>query len=435
MTITGSNASEIFESVRLLVQTGHLEPGASLPSVRELAATLEVNRNTVAAAYKRLVSAGIAVTMGRNGTVIRGIEPEGEREGSHPDSPLQDLGSGNPDPALLPDPPSAMALNRRPPRLYGQPIMNPELSTLCRPWLAADCPGPFRMNLTHGAVDAVERLLAAHLVSGDKVALEDPCFLGSLSTLRAAGLQALPVPVDDEGMRADALEAALAQGAQAVIVTPRAHNPTGCNLSAARAQDLRETLSRYPHVLVICDDHFSLLAEAAYQNVIPAKTSRWALIRSVSKVLGPDLRMAFVASDAQTAQRLELRLAPGTNWVSHLLQDIVESTLFSPEADQWVTVARKTYASRRNLLRDALAAYGIEVASPSDGLNLWIPLDVPAQPVATALAQLGWLVRSGDIFGSADSASGLRITTSTLDTDQASTFARDLHRVLNKTTS
>lgn len=430
MRITGKTAAEIFESIRLLVQSGQLLPGEALPSVRDLAGMLDVNRNTVASAYKRLVTAGIAVTQGRLGTAIRRQEAPGEQEGVMLESPLVDLASGNPNPAWLPD--VATVLARRPyrPRLYGERPVNAELDDHGRHWFLNDCPDHFEIDLAHGAVDAIERLLSAHLVAGDKVAVEDPCFLSSINTLRLAGFQPLDVAVDAEGLRADALEAALTQGARAVIVTPRAHNPTGWGLSRSRANDLRAVLERYPHVQVIVDDHFALLAEATYWNVIPSTTRRWAVIRSVSKALGPDLRLAFVASDPQTSQRLRLRLAPGTSWVSHLLQDIVGACLLSPEMASLFTRARQDYARRRKVLAEALSAEGIACATPADGLNLWIPLQQDGQAVASFLARYGWLVRGGEVFGIRAPARGLRITVSTLEEAQAKRFASDLKHVL-----
>ncbi|WP_213152805.1 hypothetical protein [Pseudomonas aeruginosa] len=71
-------------------------------------------------------------------------------------------------------------------------------------------------------------------------------------------------------MRPQALEAALANGAQAVLCTPGAQNPTGCGLSERRARELRRVLARHPHVLVIEDDNFALLAEAPYFSIAPA---------------------------------------------------------------------------------------------------------------------------------------------------------------------
>ncbi|MBA2042427.1 aminotransferase class I/II-fold pyridoxal phosphate-dependent enzyme, partial [Escherichia coli] len=78
-----------------------------------------------------------------------------------------------------------------------------------------------------------------------------------INMLRYAGFSASPVSVYSEGMQPEKLERALNQGARAVILTPRAHNPTGCSLSARRAAALQNMLARYPQVVVIIDDHFA----------------------------------------------------------------------------------------------------------------------------------------------------------------------------------
>lgn len=432
MEITGSTAAEIFDSVRLLERRGDLAAGQALPTVRDLATRLGVNRNTVSTAYKRLAAAGVVVARGRRGTVLRAPSSTAEQEGFVAGSPLDDLASGNPDPDWLPDLSDVMAGKPFRKRLYGEPPVDPALEDRARRWLAGHCPEAFEIDLAHGSVDALERLLSAYLVAGDKVALEDPCFVSSINTLRVAGLQAVGVAVDAEGMRADALEAALAQGAQAVIVTPRAQNPTGASLSAARARTLRSVLARHPHVLVVVDDHFSLLSGGGYRDVIPRAAPRWALVRSVSKMLGPDLRVAFVASDADTSRRLRLRLARGTNWVSHVLQDVVGACLASRRVAGRIARARESYARRRRMLAAALAGQGIAVLEPADGLNLWLPLDGhDSRAVALALAQQGWLVRGGEAFGVHRPANGLRLTVSTLDDTRARAFARILRRVLD----
>ncbi|CAM4275881.1 transcriptional regulator PtsJ [Kerstersia similis] len=433
MSITGKTVTSIFESIRLQVQAGQLQPGQVLPPVRDLAVTLGVNRNTVAAVYKKLAIAGLATTQGRRGTVIREQLDPGEQEGWMAGTPLVDLASGNPNPAWLPDINQALARRPYQHQLYGSDPVHAELASYGQQWLGRDCPGDYALDVTHGAVDAIERLLAAYLVAGDKVAVEDPCFLSSINTLRIAGLQAVGVPMDSDGMRPEALEQALEQGAQAVIVTPRAHNPTGCSLTSARAQALQEVLARYPHVLVIVDDHFALLAYKRYWQVVPASSSRWALVRSVSKALGPDLRLALVASDPQTSQRLRLRLAPGTGWVSHLLQEVAVACLQVPALAGRMGLATQEYCYRRNILKQALAAQGVAVAEPVDGLNLWIPLPEPTgQADAALLARHGWLVRSGDVFGVQAPACGLRVTISALHEDQVERLAADIGKVLRK---
>jgi DNA-binding transcriptional MocR family regulator len=363
-----------------------------------------VNRNTVAAAYKQLVAAGVADTHGRGGTAIAGV-PDVTRDGAPlSPRPLVDLADGNPDPALLPN--VVPYLAGYVPAFYGAP---PEL-----PALAAAARERFEVAgdivVTHGAVDAIERLLAAHLTRGDAVAVEDPCFLAHISTLRLNGFVALPVAVDASGMTPAGLQRALAAGARAVICTPRAQNPTGASVTAARAAELRAVLERFPHALVIEDDHFWALATAPYERVTPESSPRWALVRSLAKFLGPDLRVALVATDARTAERLHARLGPATTWVSHLLQHAVAGMLADPAIEALRLRARDTYAARAALLGGA------------GGLNAWIETDKSAE----ALAARGWRVRPAAAFAVGEPLRAIRVTTSTLTPDQAAAFTADL---------
>lgn len=430
MKIAGSSATEIYESVRKLCTSRQLLPGELLPPVRELAEHLGVNRNTVAAAYRRLVVSGIAIAQGRLGTSIADQQGPGEQEGATPESPLVDLASGNPHAPWLPDANAVLAKLPFNARLYGEQPVNSELKTHAREWLKSDCPGEFEIDLTNGAVDAIERLLAAHVIASDRVAVESPCFLSSINVLRIAGIRAVGVRVDSEGMSAEHLEAALAKGARAVILTPRAHNPTGCSLTEKRARALRRVLAKYPQVFVIVDDHFALLSNSDFHSIIPPSTLHWALIRSVSKVLGPDLRVAVVASDPQTSSRLRLRLACGTNWVSHLLQDIVHACLTSPKLAKEFDKAKADYSHKRHLLHGALARHGIPLTPDADGLNIWIPLRQDSQPLCFALARKGWLVRGGEVFSVGEQSHGVRITISDLSDELSEALAVEIRRFI-----
>lgn len=193
-------------------------------------------------------------------------------------------------------------------------------------------------------------------------------------------------------------------------------------------------LARHPHVLVIEDDHFALLAETPYFSIAPAATTRRALVRSVSKGFGPDLRLAFIATDAGTAARLGMRLAPGTTWVSHLLQAAVRGLLGSDAATARLHAAKTAYAMRRKALIDALGAVGIAARQPCDGFNVWIPLpeDRDVHRTAQSLARCGWAVRTGDAFAIAPAAPALRVTVSTLEPGDAARFAAQLRDCLGR---
>lgn len=429
--IDGKTANEIFDSIRQHITTGALVAGDTLPPVRDLATVLNVNRNTVAAAYKRLVTTGLALSQGRNGTVIKGVSSPVALEGGNPDTPLTDLSGGNPAPSRLPDLSHYFAKINKHPRLYGDEVVSPGLKTWATQWMQDVLPGPGEIDITSGAIDAIERLLCAHLLPGDSVAVEDPCFLSSINMLRYAGYSASPVSVDSEGMQPDMLELALQKGARAVIITPRAHNPTGCSLSAIRAARLQDILSRYPQTLVIIDDHFALLSASPLYPVIAPQTKHWAVICSMSKTLGPDLRLAIVASDPDTSAKLRLRLNAGSQWVSHLLQDLACACLSDENYQRTLVQTQQFYAAQQQKLTQALQQQGIELAA-GDGLNLWLPLQTHSQSLAFALAKAGWLVREGEVFGINAPSHGLRITLSTLDDHDITRLAADIHQALKR---
>ncbi|GAA0370828.1 transcriptional regulator PtsJ [Bowmanella denitrificans] len=425
VNISGNSAQSIFESVRELTQSGDLPAGALLPPVRELADTLGVNRNTVSSAYQRLAKAGIAITQGRLGTRICQLTDAGEQEGMT-DTALYDLADGSPKRDWLPDLNQVASRTQFQQYLYGENTLLPGLAEFGQQWLAHCCPGDFDIVLSNGAIDAMERLMAAHLLPGDTVLVEQPCYISSANAIRLAGMKLSGVQIDRFGMQTEALHAALAKGAHAVIITPRAHNPTGACLSAERAQALRAVLAEYPNVLVMVDDHFALMAESEYHSVIPATTQSWAIFRSVSKGFGPDLRLAIIAADKDTVARFNTRLAPGMSWVSRVLQAMVLTCLTDKSVQAKLADTKLQCARQRNFLLEALAAHGVSCPMTIDGLNVWVPVKGNSQAAAYELSRKGWLVRPGTSFDINQESQGLRVSIQNINQEIAIRFAKDL---------
>lgn len=433
IAITGATAAEIAESIRDLRDRATLSPGDVLPPVRALAAQLGVNRNTVVSAYRQLTQAGLVETLGRGGTRISDPAPIAQ-DGYAQGSVLRDIGTGNPDPALIPAPEGALAAVVGRPVLYGEPVIDADLAQWAQEWMAPDvAPARFRLTVTSGAVDAVERLLAGALTRDDAVALEDPCWLAGMHTVRLGGYRAVPVPIDDEGMTVDGLQAALEQGVRAVVCTPRAQNPTGVSVTAARASALREVLREHPYVLIIEDDHFSLLSRHPFHSIVGPEHRRFALVRSVSKFLGPDMCLAVTATDPRTAERLALRLSPGTTWVSHLLQRLAHAQLTDPSVRAQIAQAAAHYAARNVAFAERLTARGVDAAA-GDGLNLWLSAPGGAAAASAHLMRRGWLARTGEEFrlGGAPSAH-LRMTVHDLADADAERLADDVAAALGGT--
>ncbi|NEW74160.1 aminotransferase class I/II-fold pyridoxal phosphate-dependent enzyme, partial [Streptomyces rhizosphaericus] len=301
--------------------------------------------------------------------------------------------------------------------LYGAPDVVPEVAELARAALDADGVPPGPVAVTSGSLDAIERVLAAHLRPGDAVAVEDPGWGSLLDLIPALGLRAVPVGVDDDGPLPERVEHALAQGARALVVTDRAQNPTGAAVSATRAHELRGVLAGHPDVLLIEDDHGHGIVDVPL-HPLAGGTDHWALVRSTAKAYGPDLRLAVLTGDAVTLDRMRGRQRLGPGWVSHLLQDAV-AWLWRTDAVDPAAVAA-SYDTRRAALVRALRERGI-AAHGRSGMNVWVPVPDETGAVARLLAA-GWAVAPGARFRVA-SPPGVRLTVSPLAADEIGTAA------------
>jgi DNA-binding transcriptional MocR family regulator len=186
---------------------------------------------------------------------------------------------------------------------------------------------------------------------------------------------------------------------------------------------LRSILRARPDLLLIEDDHAGRVAGAPYITLVDASRERWAVVRSVSKSLGPDLRVATVAGDEQTISVLERRQTIGCRWVSHVLQSLVAALWRDRATQRKLTLAARTYTRRRNALIGALAAHGIESHGKS-GLNVWIPV-ADESAVMQALFQRGWAVHAGQSYR-INSPPAIRVTVAALTPTDAKRLAADL---------
>ena len=418
--IEGTTAREIAVSVERAIRDGGLEPDEHLPTIRGLADELVVSPATVASAYRMLQARGLVSGEGRRGTRVAPRPALPMRSLSEVPAGARDLTVGLPDPAFLP--PLGPALRRvaaAPPPLPTRYASDePELVELMAAAFRDDgiaCPA---LAIVSGTHDGIERALRAYLRAGDRVAIDDPAYPPARDQLFGMGLTAVPVRVDDRGMRPDALARALGQGIDAVITVPRAQNPTGAALDEERAADLRALLEEHPGVLVLEDDHAGPVAGAPAVSI--AGGERWGVVRSMSKPLGPDLRLAAMTGDPTTIARVQGHQILGPGWVSHILQRVVVELLRDPATARRIERATAAYAKRRAALIDALAARDVPAHGRS-GLNVWVPLR-EERPVVEALRDRGWVVASGERFR-IQTGPGIRVTVAGLRTREADQIA------------
>ena len=405
-----------------LIASGRLAPGDRLPTVRLLADELHVSPATVSHAWQALAAVGLIVSRGRGGTFVQDAAPKWlpARSQSMIGAVGQariDLSRGTPDPRLLP--PLGPALSRVSqravtPSYQDLPIIPELLEVLRNSW-----PYPVEtITIVDGALDAISRCLDAVTRFGDRVIVENPSFPPFFDLLDQLGLESVPVAVDQHGLVPAEFAAALGLGPVAVILQPRAHNPTGASMSLERAEQLAGLLRTRAaaKTIVIEDDHsadISIAPDVSLGRWLPERTLH---VRSFSKTHGPDLRMAALGGPAALIDPIVSRRMLGPGWTSRMLQAILHDLLTTGDSMARVSEARHIYFARQRALADALHEFGLDVLQ-ADGINTWLPVQ-NEQGALVRLSASGIRVAGGSPFLATEGGPAfIRVTAGALPDD------------------
>jgi GntR family transcriptional regulator / MocR family aminotransferase len=398
--------AQLEHGLRQAVTCGSLPPGTVLPPSRMLAAELGVSRSLVVGAYEQLAIEGYLEARQGAGTRVRaqgaGASQDAAAPGPAPYWPVpvgpdgRAAGSGLPDPALFP---RAQWLRhyrdvlRELPGdglLYPPPRGTRELRSALAAYLG-------RVRGVRAAADQVVicggfsqglallcRVLRERGVT--RVAVEDPCFLFHRMVIRAAGLEPVPVPVDDQGMRASLL-AGLDAGA--VLLSPAHSYPSGVVLSADRRVELLEW-AREAGALVIEDDYdaelrYDRTPVGALQGLDPQRVVYGG---TASKVLSPALRLGWLVVPQELAGEVILAKFLGDFSAEALGQLTLARFIDGGGFARHLRRVRPVYRARRDRLLAALGAHLPRVRPQGEAAGLHLLLRLPAglDPAAVAAA-------------------------------------------------
>lgn len=416
----GGSAVQIAEQFSTQIKQGDLQPGDLLPPVRQLAGELGVNPNTVASAYAKLRDAGLVATRGRAGTQVLEQPLMDVRNVRQVPEGMRDLASGNLDATLLPV--LSLSADDAFPQQNGYDVSGdlPALCQLAGEWLSQQGASLGEVSVFSGALDAIEKALRSHAAPGASVWVEDPCWPPLLTLLRHLRLKPLPLPIDAQGCCLPEKDASK-QGC-AVILTPRAQNPTGMSLSAARAKSWREFLAKNPACLAIVDDFWGPLSQQPLH--LPCAKDNGLYVLSLSKFLSPDLRIALACGKPQLMQAMRADQYIRERWVSHILQQIAVKLWAQAQRDGLLVRAQHAYQQRRDALAERLHTLSGIPLPPGEGVHIWLPVRSEAA-ASQIMAQRGWLVQSGEPFR-LKSGPAIRVSLANLISTQLETLAQDL---------
>jgi DNA-binding transcriptional MocR family regulator len=397
----GSSIDRIVAELRRLAASARA--GEALPSSRDLIARYRVGPVTVSRAIARLAAEGVVVSEPGRGTFVAarrdtrrssdfgwqtvalqdrfagGEELTRLLAPSDPGTLL--LASGYLDAALQPTRALSDALSRaarRPGSWDRAPLAGiPELRTAFATSVGVE---PADVLVVPGGQAGLSAALRGLVPAGGVVAVESPTYVGVLCLARAAGLRAVPVPCDDEGIRPDLLAETLAlTGARVVHCQPTYTNPTGAVMSARRRSEVLE-VARAAGAFVLEDDCVRLLSLTATPPpplVRDDADGHVVYLASLTKAAAPSLRVgALVARGPALARLRGLRMIDDL-FVPIPMQEAAVGLLAAPAWQRHLTTLRRELLSRRDALVAGLAEYAPAATItrvPGGGFHLWIRL-------------------------------------------------------------
>jgi GntR family transcriptional regulator/MocR family aminotransferase len=394
---------QIEQQLREAVRSGRLGPEATLPSTRALAAQLGVARGVVVEAYEQLVAEGYLLsTPGGSTRVARVPAPPTQPAAAQVPAPIDvDFRPGRPDLAEFPRAAWSRSLrhflNESPAERFdyldGRGV--PELRDVLSAYLdrvRGTCTSGADVIICNGFAQGIQLLARALRESGARrVGVEDPWNATYRKALGNAGLEVVPVPVDEAGIQVDRLAAARVH---AVVLTPAHQYPTGAVLSAERRTALIDWADQ-EDALIVEDDYD---AEYRYdREPIGAMQGlcsyRVAYAGTASKTLAPGLRLGWLAVPGRLAARIaQAKLAAdfGSSAIDQLaLADFIERG----ELDRHLRRMRGVYRLRRDALLDGLARHlpAMRPAGASAGLHVlaWLPPGVDEAALVAGAADAG----------------------------------------------
>lgn len=407
-------------ALRAAIDDGRLAAGSRLPATRALAADLAVSRGVVVEAYRRLTDEGLIGGRRGGGTTVLAApvrvsrppprpapESDGRPRLPRPRLPIGDgvdLSPGVPDLSAFPRSlwlrAERTVLTETPPDQfgYGDPRGHPRLRAALAPWLArtrglrvaAD-----DVIIVSGVAQAMALLAQQLRREGlESIAVEDPGSRGATDEFAYWGLRPVPVPVDDDGVRVDALAHS---GATAAFLTPAHQFPTGVVLAPHRR---RQLLAWATDADLLIEDDYD--AEYRYDRApVPAlhaaAPDRIAYAGSTSKSLAPALRLGWLVAPPRRYADLVTAKHASDLGSPTLSQLVLARLLESGEYDRHIRLVRARHRARRDALLDALTHHlpAASVRGVAAGLHLLVTLPdgVDDDKLAEKLYDAGVLVQ------------------------------------------
>jgi len=454
---------QIIQALIRDIERGRLPSGTYLPSSRELAQMVGVNRKTVVLAYEDLIAQGWLDSAGTRGTMVSAslrqppdqyrdkAEPPVSETAIHyrfaapPKRPLAlpsglglKLDEGAPDGRLFPADLLARAYRAAIQRAarnnnfqYGDPRGSRALREGIATMLKSQRGLPVTSEnicLTRGSQNGI--FLAAQVLvrPGDTVIVEALTYEPAVAAFRALGANVVAVGLDEGGMDVEELERCCRRHAvRAVFVTPHHQFPTTVSLRPERRLRLLDLARQFGYAII--EDDYDHEFHFHSQPLLPLAgygPGHVVYLGSMSKLLLPALRIGYVAAPPPVIDAIAHRVSLTDGMGNTLTEDAAADLIESGELRRHTRKVRQVYARRRKSFAaevDRTLGHVVDYRIPDGGLAFWLRFPgTDLDRMEARAAKMGLRFAASRSFLTRDDAPrGLRIGFASLEPDEART--------------
>ncbi|GGO83757.1 GntR family transcriptional regulator [Marinobacterium nitratireducens] len=419
------------------IDEGIYLPGDKLPSIRKLSKQRRVSTSTVQNAYELLEKRQRVISRPQSGFYVREIpvtRPLSVVDDQGPNLPasfsihqmatrvlqncqrpgLINLGTALPSPEFLPVKQlqrliaglvrhrmSEIVVSEFPPGLQELRVQIARRMAELGCHVTAD-----DIVITNGCQEALLLCLRAVAESGDIVAVESPCFIGTLQAIESLGMKVLEIPCDSErGISINALKLALEQWpVRAMVLNPTNNNPLGFTMTDVDRKVLLDVLT--PRGIPIIEDN--LFGDMQYSGSCPKALKAYdrhdqvLYCSSISKSIAPGLRVGWVSA-GHYQPKIEFLKSFTSVGTSTLCQMAVAEFLENGGYDRHLRRIQSAYSLQMRQMIDAVERYfppGTTTSKPKGGYILWVklPEEVDAMLLHEKALAEGIAVMPGSLF-------------------------------------
>ncbi len=235
--------------------------------------------------------------------------------------------------------------------------------------------------ITTGSMQGLDIVSKLFINEGETMIVEDPSFLGAFNSFKCNGAVLHGVPLEDDGVNIDALEAAFSikPTPKLFYIIPNFQNPSGVTTSLEKRKKIYELAKKYG-VVILEDNPYGYLRTSG--ESLPSIKSMdtegiVVYVASLSKIISPGMRIGLLVCDKEIYDKMKIVKSVNDNHTNLLSQYIMDRFLRTVDMDKHIHSLRDIYAKKCHFMLEMMETHfhpSITYVKPEGGMFIWAKL-------------------------------------------------------------